>query len=72
MRRLLTRAVQNAAFRTATVRERCSAIKSRLLTRRRSGLLRVDVSQCTTSGSLRMCCWRAVPNGVCVREPVQL
>lgn len=32
----------------------------RLLTRHPSGVLRVEALQCTTSGRLRVCCWRAV------------
>ena len=34
-------------------------VQNRLLTRHPSGVLRVDVSQCTTSNRLRVCCWRA-------------
>jgi hypothetical protein len=34
--------------------------QGRLLTRHPSGFLRVGVLQCTTSGRLRVCCWRAV------------
>jgi hypothetical protein len=36
--------------------------KTRLLKRHPSGILRVDVLQCTTSGRLRVCCWRAAQN----------
>jgi hypothetical protein len=43
------------------------SLASRLLTRHPSGVLRVDVHQCTTSGRLRMCCWRAVQLLVHVR-----
>src|SRR6202021_4132399 len=40
---------------------------SRLLTRHPSGVLRVDVVQCTTPGRLRVCCWRAVQNQDCTK-----
>ncbi len=39
---------------------------NRLLTRHPSGVLRVAVLQCTTSGRLRVCCWRAAQNRDCV------
>ena len=34
-------------------------VENRLLTRHPSGILRLGVLQCTTSGRLRACCWRA-------------
>ncbi len=39
---------------------------NRLLTRHPYSLLRVDALQCTTSGRLRVCCWRAAQNRDCV------
>ncbi len=38
----------------------------RLLTLHPHGLLRADALQCTTSGRLRVCCWRAAQNQDCL------
>src|SRR5579862_758167 len=47
---------------------RINKVEARLLTRHPPGVLRVDVLQCTTSGRLRVCCWRAVQKmAACLR-----
>src|SRR6204780_2009225 len=45
-----------------TTNRRLRKTKNRLLTRHPCGVLRVDVPRCTTSGRLRVYCWRAAQN----------